>query len=46
MNEGTLGAGSGGAQAMLDFAKQSGVAVDDLTADRLVTNTFIDAALR
>ena len=38
--------GPGGAQAMLDFAKQSGVAVDDLTADRLVTNTFIDAALR
>lgn len=38
--------GPGGAQAMLDFAKQSGVAVGDLTADRLVTNTFIDAALR
>lgn len=38
--------GPGGAQAMLDFARQSGVAVGDLTADRLVTSTFIDAALR
>ena len=38
--------GPGGAQAMLDFAKQSGVAVGGLTADRLVTTTYIDAALR
>ncbi len=38
--------GAGGAQAMLDFAKQSGVAVGDLTAGQLVTDQYINAALR
>lgn len=38
--------GPGGAQVMLDFAKQSGVAVGDLVAAQLATNSYIDAALR